>query len=248
MIFEPSELEFKILDVFKLSRTADQKPGVCRGRPFASLSCRLSGYSELESKGKRFRASTENCLFIGAGAKFTHFYNEEEVVVVHLSLDNASFGIELIPCGLPEIRERFLALYSTWTAKGAGYVLKCKSILYEIFYLFCAEQDSRQEREKIKPSMDYLYSEYMNEDFSTEKMIAHSYISPAYFRRIFKSIYGTSIVKFVNSLRIEYAKALMTSRKYTVGELARLAGFSDEKYFSRIFKHITGLSPSEYKI
>ena len=248
MIFDIGVSEFTILDVFKLQRSSDQSPGTCHGRPITSLSCRTSGHSELESRGMKYQATTENCLLIGANTPFTHFYDEEEVIAVHLSFSkNAPEGIELIPYQSPEIKERFISLYSIWVTKSPGYIPKCKSLIYDIFYLFLSEGEQKGDVEIIKASMEYLYSNYMKEDFSIEKMISYSFVSPAYFRRIFKITYGTTVVKFVNALRVEFAKTLMSSRKYTIAEIAHLSGFADEKYFSRIFRQTTGSAPSEYR-
>ena len=248
MIFDISESEFTILDVFKLERSSDQRPGICRGRPLTSLSCRISGHSELESGGQRYIATTDNCLLIGENTPFTHFYDEEEVIAVHFSFSkDGPEGIQLIPCSDPKIKESFIDLYSFWTAKAPGYICKCKSLIYDIFHLFISGREKNRELEMIKPSMEYLYSGYMKKEFDVNKMISLSYLSPAYFRRIFKSIYGTTVVKYVNALRIEYAKSLMSSRKYTVSEIAHLSGFTDEKYFSRVFKQTTGIAPSEYR-
>lgn len=245
MIFDILNSEFSILDVFKLSRTKDQRPGACPGRPITSLSCRLSGHSEVESSGKIFKATTENCLLISANTPFTHYYDEEEVIAVHLAFSkNGPLEIELIPCEYPEIKEKFLSLYSFWTAKEAGYSIKCKSLIYEIFYFFTKDCG---EILKIKPSIDYLYAFYMLPDFNIDKMISLSYVSPAYFRRIFRANYGTTVVKLLNSLRVEHAKALMRSRKYSMRQIAEFSGFTDEKYFSRVFKQITGSTPSEFR-
>ena len=245
MIFDITSSEFTVLDVFKLSRTKDQKPGTCYGRAITSLSCRLSGHSEISSSGRIFKASEDNCLLISPNTPFTHYYDEEEVIAVHLSFSkNEPKDIELIPCSFPEIKEKFISLYSFWTAKEAGYALKCKALIYDIFYLFAKEGD---EALRIKPSMDYLYEFYMLSDFDIDKMISLSYVSPAYFRRIFRATYGTTVIKLLNSLRIEHAKALMRSRKYSIRQIAEFSGFADEKYFSRVFKQITGSAPSEYR-
>ena len=147
MIFDISSSEFTILDVFKISRSADQHPGTCLGRPITSLSCRVSGHSELESRGQRYAATTENCLLIGANTPFTHFYNEEEVIAIHLSFTkNTPEGIELFPCSRHEVKERFATLYSIWVAKAPGYICKCKSLIYDLFYLFMSEREQREKR------------------------------------------------------------------------------------------------------
>ena len=46
---------------------------------------------------------------------------------------------------------------------------------------------------------------------------------------------------------MEYAKRLLASDYYRVYEVADMAGFSDVKYFSTVFKKETGSTPSEYK-
>lgn len=245
-MFDITFSEFCVLDVFKLSRTSSQGVGTSPGRAFASLSCRLHGGSFVESGGVRYHASTDNCLLISEGTPFTHHYSEEETIAVHLSFSKcAPRQIELIPCNRPEIKEKFLTLYSVWSARRAGYALRAKALIYEIFSLFLS--DTEKEDVRLAPSMEYLYSSFMSEDFSISKMISLSYLSPAYFRRIFRATHGTTVAKLVNSLRIEHAKALISSRKYKIAQIAALSGFSDEKYFSRIFKQITGSAPSEYR-
>ena len=53
-------------------------------------------------------------------------------------------------------------------------------------------------------------------------------------------------VEFVKKLRIEQAKSLLESRRYTVGQIAQMTGFSDEKYFSLVFRKTVGCPPSRY--
>ena len=52
---------------------------------------------------------------------------------------------------------------------------------------------------------------------------------------------------FINRYRVKMAKKLMDETDMMVYEIAFAVGFSNQHYFSRTFKRITGLSPSEYK-
>jgi AraC-like DNA-binding protein len=71
-------------------------------------------------------------------------------------------------------------------------------------------------------------------------------ITPEYFRKIFKSFYGSSPLIYINNLKITRAKELFESGMYSVSEVAAHSGYSDISYFSREFKSATGLSPTEY--
>ena len=49
------------------------------------------------------------------------------------------------------------------------------------------------------------------------------------------TLIGQDIVEFVNRLRVNYAKSLIESRSHSITEIAAMAGFRDEKYFSQVF-------------
>jgi AraC-like DNA-binding protein/quercetin dioxygenase-like cupin family protein len=75
-------------------------------------------------------------------------------------------------------------------------------------------------------------------------------LSERQFTRIFKATYGTTPKRYLVQQRITYACRLMQySGKRgpkTVTEVAYDSGFTDGNYFSRVFKEIVGMSPSEY--
>lgn len=62
----------------------------------------------------------------------------------------------------------------------------------------------------------------------------------------FKEVYKTTILSYINSLKIVEAKALLREGKLTVTEISEALGFSSIHYFSRLFKKITGHNPKEY--
>lgn len=69
-----------------------------------------------------------------------------------------------------------------------------------------------------------------------------------YLSSLFKRSTGASIVSYTNRLRIKTAKTLLANYDITIKEAAFSCGFSDEKYFMRVFKRLEGLTPSQYKI
>lgn len=68
-----------------------------------------------------------------------------------------------------------------------------------------------------------------------------------YLSSLFRRSMGISIIGYTNQLRIRTAKKLFSNYNPTVKEAAYSCGFSDEKYFMKVFKRIEGITPTEYK-
>lgn len=75
----------------------------------------------------------------------------------------------------------------------------------------------------------------------------HVNYSRSYLSRIFKSETGMTIPEYTNKVRIEHAKTLLTDTNIPMREVATSVGINDPFYFSKIFKSITGQSPSSYR-
>lgn len=71
--------------------------------------------------------------------------------------------------------------------------------------------------------------------------------SPTAISRSFKKETGTSITQYINELRVKEAINLMDDDRYNITEIAFKVGFNDTNYFTKVFKKITGVTPSEFK-
>lgn len=94
--------------------------------------------------------------------------------------------------------------------------------------------------------------EYMREnsdrDISLEDVAAHVFLSKWYFSKLFKRETGENFNECMNALRIERAKQLMSEEPMLkTYEIAERLGFPNVRYFSQLFKNITGMTPSEYR-
>ena len=72
-------------------------------------------------------------------------------------------------------------------------------------------------------------------------------VSPIYLSRLLNQKVGISFRQLLRYARIEEAKRMLASHRYSIKEVAERVGFSDSRYFSRSFKELTGQCASEYQ-
>lgn len=165
----------------------------------------------------------------------------------HVDFEPFSFKIKNVPAFIKEF-EKAAAL---WKNKSTAYHMQCKASLYHILSMMQREYKSKYMASStidlIAPAVEYIKKNYTNENLCIPELAAMCEISEDYFRKTFKITFGISPRKYINELKISYAKELITSEMYTVTEVAELSGYTDMSYFSREFKKAFGLSPDAYR-
>lgn len=68
-----------------------------------------------------------------------------------------------------------------------------------------------------------------------------------YLTRVFKRTFGMSLQEYIQSQKLNLAKAMLTGSNRTVKQIAREIGMADEKYFVRLFRKYERLTPTEYR-
>ena len=66
-------------------------------------------------------------------------------------------------------------------------------------------------------------------------------------KRRFKAATGNTLIAYLQNLRVEEAKRLLEAGQMPVDEISEEAGYSDTSFFRRVFKRLTGLTPSHYR-
>lgn len=97
----------------------------------------------------------------------------------------------------------------------------------------------------IKNAMEYI-DKHFNEDLSIQQVAEAVHLSPNYFSHVFKKAREESFTDYLNKVRVKKAQCLLAEHIYKVYEVADMVGYSDYKYFSSVFKKISGVSPTEY--
>ena len=75
----------------------------------------------------------------------------------------------------------------------------------------------------------------------------HACVSPSYMSKSFKRIMGISLVDYINSMKVEKAKEMMQEGKGDrIADIALSLGFTNIYYFSKVFRKVEGIPPTEY--
>ncbi len=98
----------------------------------------------------------------------------------------------------------------------------------------------------IDRAKEYILANYQN-DISLDDVSREIDISPYYFSKVFKEATGENFIDYLTGLRIDKAKDLLENTDMSMKEICGEVGYSNPNYFSRIFKKVVGLSPTEYK-
>ncbi len=98
----------------------------------------------------------------------------------------------------------------------------------------------------IAKSKEFIEVNY-KKDISLDDVSRIVDISPYYFSKLFKEETGENFIEYLTRIRIEQAKQLLLNRDLSIKNVCSSTGYSDPNYFSRIFKKLVGVTPSEYR-
>lgn len=99
---------------------------------------------------------------------------------------------------------------------------------------------------KISEAIKYI-DDNLGDPLSVQIIAEHFAFSPYYFHRLFTSVVGKSMVAYIRDRRIAYACKMLNGTDRKVLDIALEYGFDSAQSFSRTFKSVTGMSPTEYR-
>lgn len=115
---------------------------------------------------------------------------------------------------------------------------------------FITEQ-IKDKKEHHVSNVIYKAKEYIDNNFekdiSLKDVSKEVSISPQYFSKIFKEELGVNFIEYLTNTRIKKAKKMLEEGNKSVKEISFEIGYNDPNYFSRLFRRIVGVSPTEYK-
>lgn len=101
-------------------------------------------------------------------------------------------------------------------------------------------------RQTIRHIKKWIAQNYF-EELSLSILARRFMVDDAHLSRIFKQVTGENLMLYIARTRIEKAQEYIVGGQLSLGEIASMTGYDDYTYFNRVFRKITGVSPSAYK-
>lgn len=170
--------------------------------------------------------------------------------------DAPAIKLELSGKNQGEIEQLYKKMHLEYFNMPKGYINILRSCLIElltrIFRLLEEKSDSyaainMHKLDIINKAVDFLKENYASSTVNMDEVIVKTFLSRSYFSKLFKEVTGQNFTDYLQNLRISEACSLLESTDKKVTEILSDVGFKDIKHFNRLFKKITGKTPSQYR-
>lgn len=119
-------------------------------------------------------------------------------------------------------------------------------LIYQFFSILLKDQKNVNTQDIVESAMRIIdYN--LNTEITVEEIASTLHIDPSHLTRVFKSSVGISPKQYMLNKKLDYAKTLLTETSASIFDVAQSIGYTDQLYFSRIFKNKEGLSPSKFR-
>lgn len=156
-----------------------------------------------------------------------------------------------------EINELVRSCYDIFTRHADAYQLRLKALLFQLLYLLftqCVQlrsiepkrSPSSLSRERVNVILEYVDAHYA-ERIKLDDLVEIVHINKYYICKIFQQYIGKTFLEYVNLVRIQKAVELLVSTNDSITAIAFATGFQDINYFSRMFKRVMGISPTDLR-
>jgi two-component system response regulator YesN len=207
----------------------------------------------------KFRLQTQNVTLIKYNLRNHQYHNLADLLkdiydevmknpVSYSSIQNLYTNFLLI--GMDEFNQKLENKVGFYPKE--VYWFNCLKDMFEFVKKFYRRiiDITDPEGEDYKRNLIYAVKEYIdlnyNKSITLESIAAMQHINFCYLSMLYKQILKVNFQNYLMSVRIKNAKALLNMNKYTIKQVAGMAGFADEHYFSKVFKKVEGVPPKEF--
>ncbi len=225
---------------------------------------RSSGFIFILEGSMRYRFSDEtefvatagDVLFLARGALYSMTLEKGTYRFIFANFDFVPGTPDLQSSVFPMMNARvmesqFRRMLERWRLQKPGAVEDCLSILYAVYAELLRQRTAAYipvlKRSRLDAALQYISDNFANEGLKVEDAAKAAGMGESHFRRLFKSAYGVSPIKYISLLRVNRAKEYIKYSSDSFAEIAQNCGFASVYYFSRIFKKEAGCTPGEYR-
>jgi AraC-like DNA-binding protein len=219
---------------------ADDEPALDRNRPYMKIQRLITSLSSAEAK--EIQRDIEDIFALSnirPNRRPEYLYFLYRCFVIHVSIYYGNY-IEKDPyLDAKKIMLENPMMFSSleeWKRHTGDFML----------YLNLLLKKQAAQHSFVDEALLWIH-EHFTEDISMAQAAHQVSVNYSYFSRKFTEQTGCHFNEYLTQLRINSAKMLLETGYYTVNEVSLRSGFRDVKYFGKIFKNQTGISPGAYR-
>ena len=235
--------------------------------PFTELFYVVDGKGEFIIQQQRFAVKANDFVIINPHVEHTEVSSSEdplEYIVVGIQgvsfsnlttqdQANQPFSFFNLRDEQKDILRYLNVMVQEATNQAMSYELVCHNLL-EILLIkilrhqhFELEVDSKNKTSKDIAFIKHYLKTYYRESIQLEDLASMTHLSRFYISHSFKKDVGLSPMEYLMTIRIKESKILLRTTNYSVSQIADIVGFTTPTYFSKQFRKVTGISPSDYR-
>ena len=210
----------------------------------------LQNFRELEQILEKLSIFEIKNWFSHAAMAFEKSRNRLHTGIILTDVRKVIFGIirktlaemdgELVDQKLEETER---ALKQAQNLSNYFWILKSKTVL---LVEQLTELISQREIHPVQAAKQYIQQNY-GKAITLSEIAEKLNFSSVYFGNMFKKHTGKTFNAYLTDVRMDQAKQLLKKQEYSISQIAGMVGYQDIKYFSRTFKNVYGVKPSEYR-
>lgn len=128
-------------------------------------------------------------------------------------------------------------------------ITEINNVALKLLNILCksTEECDTQELNIIIIRAKSLIHEFYSSGINLEEIAQKLNITPEYLSAQFHQVVGETFSSYIRNYRVAKAKELLLGTQLKLNQIAMKVGYSDPKYFSQVFKKVTGQLPGEYR-
>ncbi len=228
----------------------------------------LKGKGTLSYRGKSYNLEQGDCVFLDCMLPYSHLTQHDlwDLQWAHFNGDTMPGIYNMYverggePVFRPQNNESYRSilsrLYKTASSEDSLRDMRINELLASLLTIImeislAQENQGKSNRDPEKSFSLQDVKQYLDENWAKkitlDEIADMFYINKFYLTRLFRNRYGTPMISYIMDIRIAQAKQMLRFTDKSIMYIGRTCGFEDQNYFSRSFKKIEGVTPTEYR-
>lgn len=216
--------------------------------PYCDLTFILDGDATYLSESTPFHITSGEAIFLPAGSERSAQTKGMQCVAFNFRTNTEVFGCaqKIQWYNDPILNTYFNDFQKAWYTKTDIDKMKCDGLFRLILSRVMELQQAVQENKYVYMMKDYIHRHY-TEKITVQEIAEQLNLNPIYCGALFSGETGTTILNYINRLRIARATELLQYTNNSISQIACEVGIENLYYFSRIFKKMEGISPQQFR-